>query len=294
MPQSEITKVLSKRLEELTESKRDNDYKLSDKKQAEQMGIPYATFVKYKGDNAECPASAIVKIAEYYNVSTDYLLGRTNNPSQDMKLRKSCDYMGISQRSGENIRAVTQSGGNVDILLESDEFKDIVDLLNTIKIILSATQFFRVRIDELSNNCINELNVETGGELVLLEEMYGKAIAAAITRPASKRSTYISGYRNYKDQLILAEYDLTEKVIRKLIDNIENNDPVDYVLFTKYDIDVERNLEETLSNLQDELTQAPTQFEGEEHSKRQDEIQNNIKSVKALIDFHNKKYNGKD
>lgn len=66
MAKNEITKVLSERLEELTESKRDIDYKLSDKKQAEQMGIPYPTFNKYKHNTAECPISTVVKMAKYY------------------------------------------------------------------------------------------------------------------------------------------------------------------------------------------------------------------------------------
>lgn len=131
MSQNEITKILSNRLEELTGKKRDIDYKFSDKKQAEQMGIAYPTFVKYKGDKAECPISAIVKMAEYYGVSTDYLLGRTSATRE--KNITVCDYLGITEKSAENIITITQSGGDVDILLERDELKVIVEMLNKIK-----------------------------------------------------------------------------------------------------------------------------------------------------------------
>lgn len=99
MAQNKITKVLSNRLEELTERKRDIDYRLSDKKQAEQMGIPYPTFVKYKGDKAECPISTIVKMAEYYGASTDYLLGRTPVKTTDPDLQAACKITGLSEKA---------------------------------------------------------------------------------------------------------------------------------------------------------------------------------------------------
>lgn len=99
MAKSEITKILSERLEKLTEQKRDSDYKLSDKKQADQMGIPYPTFNKYKGDSAECPISTVVKMAKYYNVSTDYLLGLTDNTTIDPEVKTICEYTGLNEES---------------------------------------------------------------------------------------------------------------------------------------------------------------------------------------------------
>lgn len=97
MAKNKITKILSERLEELTEKKRDINYKLSDAKQAEQMDIPYPTFVRYKGNTAECPISAIVKMAKYYNVSADYLLGLVDNSATDPKLRRFLDLTELSE-----------------------------------------------------------------------------------------------------------------------------------------------------------------------------------------------------
>ena len=100
MAKSEITKVLSERLEALTERKRDIDYRLSDKKQAEQMDIPYPTFNKYKRNEAECPISTIVKMAKYYNVSADYLLGigKDFTPDDD-ELKFVGNYTGLNQQA---------------------------------------------------------------------------------------------------------------------------------------------------------------------------------------------------
>ena len=36
---------------------------------------------RYESGERETPAWVVVKLAEYYRVSTDYLLGRTNDPT---------------------------------------------------------------------------------------------------------------------------------------------------------------------------------------------------------------------
>ena len=35
----------------------------------------------YERGKREVPAWAVIKLADFYNTSTDYLLGRTDNPS---------------------------------------------------------------------------------------------------------------------------------------------------------------------------------------------------------------------
>lgn len=99
MPQTEVTKILSERLEKLTEDKRDKDYQNSNVKQAEEMGIPYPSFNKYLHDKAECGVFALSKIADYYGVSTDYLLGRTNIPTTDTEIKAVCEYTGLSEKA---------------------------------------------------------------------------------------------------------------------------------------------------------------------------------------------------
>ena len=95
----ELKEILSKRLETLIENKKDENYQNSIPKQADGMGIPYPTFVKYINGKAECPASNIIKIARYYGVSTDYLLGNSPNPTTDEKLQGVCKYTGLSEKA---------------------------------------------------------------------------------------------------------------------------------------------------------------------------------------------------
>lgn len=46
------------------------------KAQTIAMGIPYPTFYKYVRGKIVCPVTVLVRIADYYGVSLDELLGR--------------------------------------------------------------------------------------------------------------------------------------------------------------------------------------------------------------------------
>lgn len=91
--------IISKCLNELTEIKLDEDYQNTIPQQAISMEIPYPTLIKYINGNTECPAKNIVKIARYYGVSTDYLLGLSNVKSTDTELKGVCEYTGLSEKA---------------------------------------------------------------------------------------------------------------------------------------------------------------------------------------------------
>lgn len=98
--------TLKERLDSLIEYKQDEDLKLSQKKQADEMGIPYTTFCKYTTDDpakaSQCSISNLVKIADYYGVSTDYLLGRVDEKSPDYSVQAVCKTLGI-----KNIKSIS-------------------------------------------------------------------------------------------------------------------------------------------------------------------------------------------
>ena len=57
----------------------DND--LRQKEVAAELNVSQNTYSQYENGVIELTASNLVKLAEFYNVSVDYLLGRTKNPS---------------------------------------------------------------------------------------------------------------------------------------------------------------------------------------------------------------------
>ena len=56
------------------------DSDLTQKKIAEYLGIHPNVYRRYEKGVREFPLELIVKLADYYHVSTDYLLGRTDQP----------------------------------------------------------------------------------------------------------------------------------------------------------------------------------------------------------------------
>ncbi|MGN1420217.1 MAG: helix-turn-helix domain-containing protein [Eubacterium sp.] len=63
------------RLKDLRE---DKDMKQSDI--AQILGIQQTVYSRYERGFQNIPLEHLIKLADYYNVSTDYILGRTNDP----------------------------------------------------------------------------------------------------------------------------------------------------------------------------------------------------------------------
>ncbi len=65
------------RLKDLRE---DNDVK--QKELAEHLNIKQNTYSQYENGKREIPLDTLCKLADYYNTSIDYLIGRTDNPNR--------------------------------------------------------------------------------------------------------------------------------------------------------------------------------------------------------------------
>ncbi|MCI9112390.1 MAG: helix-turn-helix transcriptional regulator [Eubacterium sp.] len=65
------------RLKDLRE---DRDMKQADV--AKLLGIQQTVYSRYERGFQNIPIEHLLKLADFYNVSTDYILGRTNNPNK--------------------------------------------------------------------------------------------------------------------------------------------------------------------------------------------------------------------
>ena len=45
------------------------------------LGCSQRVYSNYERGDIDIPTAILIKLADFYNVSTDYLLGRTNNPN---------------------------------------------------------------------------------------------------------------------------------------------------------------------------------------------------------------------
>lgn len=63
------------------------DHDMTQRSVAEYLGMPQSQYCRYEQGIRDIPTEKLIRLAELYHTSTDYLLGRTNNsaPIPDKK-----------------------------------------------------------------------------------------------------------------------------------------------------------------------------------------------------------------
>lgn len=59
------------------------DKDLKQREIAAYLNCSQRTYSNYELGQRDLPTDVLIKLAEYYNVSTDYILGLTNNPRRN-------------------------------------------------------------------------------------------------------------------------------------------------------------------------------------------------------------------
>lgn len=132
-------KILAERLEELIDEKLDTDYKLTLPKQCEQMNLSYQTLRKYTNSISNCSIANLSKIADYYGVSTDFLLGRTNIKSPNADIQAVCNTIGLSETAILLLQKWNKSDDKtrfycsyLSAILENPEFESVLNEIGKI------------------------------------------------------------------------------------------------------------------------------------------------------------------
>ena len=63
--------------------------RLNQTKVADMLGIDQTAYSRYERGENELPIRHLIKLADFYEVTTDYLLGRTTEPHPD-QIPESC------------------------------------------------------------------------------------------------------------------------------------------------------------------------------------------------------------
>ncbi|MCF2664026.1 helix-turn-helix transcriptional regulator [Oscillibacter valericigenes] len=61
------------------------DQDIKQKAVAEYLGMDPTVYRRYEKGVRSVPVDVVIKLADYYKVSTDYLLGRTDDPTPPQK-----------------------------------------------------------------------------------------------------------------------------------------------------------------------------------------------------------------
>lgn len=67
--------MLANRIRELRRS-----HNIMAKTLADRLGVTYRNYQNYERGDVDVPSSKLVSLADYFNVSLDYLVGRSDNP----------------------------------------------------------------------------------------------------------------------------------------------------------------------------------------------------------------------
>ena len=65
-----------KRIRDLRE-----DHDLTQRQVAEYLKMPQPQYYRYESGYRDIPTDMLISLADFYNTSVDYILGRTDNPS---------------------------------------------------------------------------------------------------------------------------------------------------------------------------------------------------------------------
>ncbi|MBQ2795999.1 MAG: helix-turn-helix transcriptional regulator [Oscillospiraceae bacterium] len=65
-----------KRIRDLRE-----DHDLTQRQIAEFLKMPQPQYYRYESGYRDIPTDMLISLADFYNTSVDYILGRTDNPS---------------------------------------------------------------------------------------------------------------------------------------------------------------------------------------------------------------------
>ena len=65
-----------KRIRDLRE-----DHDLTPRQVAEFLKMPQPQYYRYESGYRDIPTDMLISLADFYNTSVDYILGRTDNPS---------------------------------------------------------------------------------------------------------------------------------------------------------------------------------------------------------------------
>ncbi|HBH95036.1 MAG TPA: hypothetical protein DDX91_04740, partial [Ruminococcaceae bacterium] len=117
----ETKEIFAKRLVKLREEKEITQQTLAD-----DLGITRQSLSLYEKAERTINIDLIVKIADYFDVSTDYLLGRTTNKTTDIDLQAVCDYTGLSEKAIIFLHTLSNRAKGIEISpTYSQEINDI-------------------------------------------------------------------------------------------------------------------------------------------------------------------------
>ena len=112
------TKAFAERLSDLVQIKKSEG--LSHDEISRQIGVSSGVLSEWMSDNKTASIENLAKLAKYFNVSTDYLLGLSDVQTADMDVKAICEYTGLTAAVVVFLNTMfSVSGNNIDDIMAS-------------------------------------------------------------------------------------------------------------------------------------------------------------------------------
>lgn len=138
--------------------------KETQKTTADAIGVDQQTLRRYESGDRKPDIEILVRIADHFNVSTDYLLGRSPIQSTDTFIQNDCVVTGLSQEAVEELKYIKENRASLiaffNKLIVNSAFQHIIGLLVTLEDTSSKCSPLLDFPDNMS--ILEELSNETG------------------------------------------------------------------------------------------------------------------------------------
>lgn len=109
--------VFATRLREIMKERGENQTTLADKITSQYLTIQRQTISLYMSGQSRPDTERMTAIAKVLNVSTDWLLGLSDVPSQDGEVKQVCKYIGLSQTAVERLHQIAATGDTPNMVI---------------------------------------------------------------------------------------------------------------------------------------------------------------------------------
>ena len=107
------------------------------------MGITRQSLAQYRDGNNIPDALTLSKIADYFNVSADYLLGRTDVKAANVDLKAVCEYTGLSETAINQLRTINKLCYN-KVVRENEIVSDFISAADFADLIYEISRAIHV------------------------------------------------------------------------------------------------------------------------------------------------------
>ena len=172
-----------------------NEKGMSQQEIANALNVQRQIISYYETGKRQPNITDIVKLAELYNISADYILGLSDVATTDENMKYICGYTGLSEKAVKKLNESKDSGYITNLLLEyrTKEQDDDVSIVDLISAYLSFREnnYSKVIISSFSKKpelapLLKEKGVIDFIESPYSKEIYSKAVQSILLQEVTK------------------------------------------------------------------------------------------------------------